>query len=90
MPIAAIIGLVSQMLPQAVGLFAGDDKKLTKIADIASKALSKVPGYVEAVSNLFGGENRTYTAADFDALIARIDAEDQRSMDLNKAAHQRG
>lgn len=88
--LAALLPLLGQMLPQAAALFADDDEKLNKIADIASKALAKVPGYIEAVSNLFDGEDRTYTVADFDALISRIDAEDQRSAALNQAAHDRG
>lgn len=89
MPLAVLLPLVGSMLNQAVGLFAGDNDKLERIAEIGSGALNRVPGMIDGVKNLFGGSDRVLTAQDFDDLIAKIDANTSRINQLDQDAQAR-
>lgn len=89
MPLATLLPLIGSMLTQAVGLFAGDDAKLGRIAEIGAGALNRVPGMIDGVKALFGGSDRTLTAQDFDDLIAKIDANTSRIDQLDQDAQAR-
>jgi hypothetical protein len=90
MPIAALLPMIGQLLVQAVGLFGSDNDKLEKIANIASGALGRLPGLIDAVQNLFDGDSgKQLTVADFDTLIAKIDANTSRIDQLNEEAKAR-
>lgn len=90
MPLAVLLPLIGSMLTQAVGMFAGDDDKLGRIAEIGAGALNRIPGMIEGVKNLFDGDpDRVLTTADFDGLIAKIAANSSKIDQLTQAAHDR-
>jgi predicted lipoprotein len=79
--------MVAQLLVQGVSMFGGDNDKLQKIANIAAGALGRLPGMIDAVQNLFDGDaGKKLTPADFDALIAKIDANTDRINQLDQEA----
>jgi hypothetical protein len=76
MPIA-LIGMIGSLLLQGVEMFGGNNKKLDKITTIASGALAKLPGFIDAITKIFNNDpKKKLTPADFDVLIASIHAED--------------
>lgn len=90
MPLATLLPMIGSLLVKGVDMFAGNNDKLQKISDIAAGALGRIPAFVDSVKEVFDGlGGRDLEVADFDALIAKIDANTSRIDQLDQDAQAR-
>lgn len=83
-PVVQVVAKALLGLGSDVGIIG--EEKASKIVDLASKALGGVGYAIEAFQRIKDsiGESRDWTPADFDALIAEIDANSARIDELTK------